>query len=402
MNRHFDRNKFLLGTYCLEPYARTEAHIADIKKAGIDFICSVPADKELLDLCEKYDMGLFAKYLPFWWGGKGEKAGSLHEEITTDIYEKLAEKFTDHPALWALDLGDEPSALDLPHYGKLFKAAEKLFPNQLPYLNLYPSYGAIWENSPEEVAHQLGVTDYADHIQAFIDNVPADYICYDYYMYTTNPSAAYENLRVVAEKCRESKRDMWIILQVNSHDPKKWINLPQLRHQAFTALAFGVRSINWACWTAGWFHNEVLDDKGGKTEQYDKLCAINADIRKLTEDYMAYRNTSTHFVGFEDSGLLKEVKAEKENDITLGIFSHIKSKGNSIIGHMEGDMGQALFIADSTDPYGENPTEYEVTFCCEKELDFTAIDALITREGDTYRLKIKSNSAVFVREISSL
>ena len=61
-------------------------------------------------------------------------------------------------------------------------------------------------------------------------------------------------------------------------------------------------------------------------------------------------------------------------------------------------MGQALFIADSTDPYGENPTEYEVTFCCEKSLDFTAIDALITHEGNTYRLKTKSNGAVFLKE----
>lgn len=398
MNRHFDRNKFLLGTYCLEPYARAEEHIADMKKAGIDFICSVPADKELLDLCEKYGMGLFAKYLPFWWGGKGEKAGKLHEEITTDIYEKLAENFTDHPALWALDLGDEPSALDLPHYGRLFRCAERLFPNQLPYLNLYPSYGAIWENTPAEVAHQLGVRDYADHIQAFIDNVPADYICYDYYMYTTSPSGAYENLRVVADKCRETKRDMWIILQVNSHDPEKWMNLSQLRHQAFTALAFGVRSINWACWTAGWFHNNVLDSRGNKTEQYAKLCRVNTDIRTLTENYMAYRNLSTHFVGFENSGLLSGVKAEKENDITLGIFSHIKSEGDSIIGHMEGDGKEALFIADSTDPYGETPTEYEVTFSSEKELSFTAVNADIIRSGSDYTLKVKSNGAVFVRE----
>lgn len=394
---HFDRNKFLLGTYCLEPYARTEQHIADMKKAGIDFICSVPADKELLELCEKYGMGLFAKYLPFWWGGKGEKAGRLHEEITTDIYERLSEDFSDHPALWALDLGDEPSALDLPHYGKLFETAAKLFPNQLPYLNLYPSYGAICENTPEEIAHQLGVRDYAEHIDAFVRNVPADYICYDYYMYTTSPAAAYENLRIVSEKCRESGRDMWIILQVNSHDPSKWLNLSQLRHQAFTALAFGVRSINWACWTAGWFHNQVLDGKGNRTEQYDKLCAVNADIRKLTEDYMAYRSTSTHFVGFEDSELPNEIRASAENDITLGLFSHVRSEGKSIIGHMENETGEALFIADAMDPYGESPAEYEVSFKCKKELNFTAVGASITRSGSTYTLKIKSNGAVFVR-----
>lgn len=397
-NLHFDRSKFLLGTYCLDTYARSEAHIADMKAAGIDFICSVPLDPALLELCSKYGMGLFCKYLPFWWGGKGEKAGQLHREITVDIYEKLAEGFRDHPAIWGLDLGDEPSALDLPHYGKLFEAAKRLFPHQLPYLNLYPSYGAIWENSPQQVADQLGVTEYPRHIEAFIENVDSDYICYDYYMYTTSASAAYENLRIVAEKCRQSSRDMWIILQVNSHDPEKWISLPQLRHQAFTALAFGVRSINWACWTAGWFHNQVLDKNGSRTEQYEKLCAVNADIRRLTADYMAYRNLSTHFLGFENSELLKEVCRPAENNICLGVFEDIVSKGNAIVGHMAGEPGEALFIADATDPMGEQDLEREFSFRCRGEIHFTsAAGAEVTHEGDCFRIKLRSNSAVFVR-----
>ncbi len=399
MNRslHFDRSKFLLGTYCLDSYARTEQHISDMKKAGIDFICSVPVDRELLDICQKYGMGLFCKYVPFWWGGKGQNAGKLHEEIPVSVYEELAKDFEDHPAIWALDLGDEPSAVDLPHYGKLFEAAYRLFPNQMPYLNLYPSYGAIWENTPEEIVQQLGTTDYSDHIAAFADNVDTDYICYDYYMYTVGISSAYENLRVVADKCRESKRDMWIVLQVNSHDPEKWLNPDQLRHQAFTALAFGVRSINWACWTAGWFHNQVLDEKGVKTEQYDKLCAVNAEIRKLTEKYMDYRSLSTHFVGFKDSDLLKDVQAEKENGVSLGDFVHITGGGNSIIGHMAGEKGEALFIADATDPYGESPKEYEISFSCEKKLEFTAVGAKVIRDGETYTIRMHSNNAVFIR-----
>ena len=36
MKNRLDRSKFFLGTYILQPYARTEAHIKDLADAGID------------------------------------------------------------------------------------------------------------------------------------------------------------------------------------------------------------------------------------------------------------------------------------------------------------------------------------------------------------------------------
>ena len=111
--------KFLIGTYCLQPYARTEAHIQALKDAHIDFLCSVPAERSLLDLCEQYGIGVFAQYLPGWGGWLGANAGKMAEMVPLSDYERCAEEFTDHPAIWGLDIGDEPCALDLPHMGIL-------------------------------------------------------------------------------------------------------------------------------------------------------------------------------------------------------------------------------------------------------------------------------------------
>ena len=38
MNTRMDRTKLLIGTYILQPYAQSEAHVRDVHEAGIDFI----------------------------------------------------------------------------------------------------------------------------------------------------------------------------------------------------------------------------------------------------------------------------------------------------------------------------------------------------------------------------
>ena len=57
---HLDRRKLLIGTYCLQPYARSEAHVQALADAGVNYLCATPADPALLDLCEKYGVGVFA------------------------------------------------------------------------------------------------------------------------------------------------------------------------------------------------------------------------------------------------------------------------------------------------------------------------------------------------------
>ncbi|MBQ7915173.1 MAG: hypothetical protein IJ315_00110, partial [Firmicutes bacterium] len=71
---------------------------------------------------------------------------------------------------------------------------------------------------------------------------------------------------------------MWIVLQVNSKHKEEWISENNLRFQAYTAMAFGAENIIWACYTAGWWHNQVLDEKGEKTQQYEKLKKVNGEI----------------------------------------------------------------------------------------------------------------------------
>lgn len=376
MNRRMDRSRLNIGAYILQPYARTERHIREIKENGVDFIVCMGNDRDALDLFARYGLGaVVSGVVPGWWGGDGGNAGQMAERNPLERYEEAAARFVDHPAVWGIDVGDEPSALDFPHYGKVTALTERLFGNQFAYLNLYPNYASVAENSARQTVNQLGTATYEEHIRRYCENVGLDYLCYDFYLYSLTAdrssfagvNRAYENLRVVADACRSTGRAMWIVLQVNSNRPEEWMSTDQLRFQANTALCFGAEVITWACYTAGWWHNQVLDADGEKTEQYDKLKTVNAELRAMGPDYMKYRNVSTHFIGFDGKYEPAGVDVGVETELNTGVFFGLRMEDGAplLAGQMaarDGSGKQAVFVCNASDPWGDRPAEGTVTF----------------------------------------
>ncbi len=404
-----DRSRLNIGAYILQPYARTEQHVKDIAACGIDFMTCVPYDKPLLDLFEKHGVGaIVSGVVPGWWGGNGKNAGTLSKKNPMEAYEAAADKFRDHPAVWGIDIGDEPSALDFPYYGKVFRRIEELFPHQFPYLNLYPNYASVSQNTAEQTVNQLGTPTYQQHIAEYVKNVPSDYICYDFYLYSINVWQAYENLRIVADAALGSGRSMWIVLQVNSNDAKKWISENQLRFQAYSAMAFGAENIIWGCYTAGWWYNNVLDTAGQKTQQYEKLKRINKEIHTLAPAYMKYRRVRTDFVSFQGTKWLQGVGQQSMSSFSNGIFSNLATTDHSplVIGTMisrQGDGNQALFVCSADDPYDEHNTLHTLTFRSDgRRVSVQGtegpVEVQVASDG-TYSVRLASNQGILIEAV---
>lgn len=409
MNTRMDRSRLNIGTYILKPYARTEKHVKDLADCGIDFVVCAEYDVPMLDLFEKYGVGaIVTGIVPHWWGGDGENAGSLSKAISYDHVTEAARKFKDHPAIWGIDIGDEPSALDFPYYGELFGLTNTLFPKQFPYLNLYPNYASVSHNSEDETTSQLGTKTYDEHILRYCENVPADYLSYDFYVYCTTVRKAYENLITVADACRRSGRGVWIVLQVNSHVPQGFMTENMLRFQAYSAMAFGVEAITWACYTAGWWYNQVLDENGEKTDQYDRLKKINAEINTISPLYMEYRVTDTHFIGFngENAADIAGSESIKTRDsLSTGYVRDLRAEDG--LGLIAGEMvsktdgSRALFIFAADDWKDEHPGDRIVTFKVTNGDESVACFGLngkkdLLRDGSTYRIDLRSNEAAIV------
>ena len=405
MNKRMDRNRLNIGVYHLRPYARTEAHVKDVADCGIDFVVCMDNDRPALDLFHKYGVGaIVSGIVPGWWGGDGTDAGKLAVTNPMEKYEAAAASFVDHPAIWGIDVGDEPSALDFPYYGKVIDYVNRAFSNQFAYLNLYPNYASVSGNNAQETVNQLGTATYAEHIRRYCECVPSDYLCYDFYLYSINVAKHYENLRVVADACRNTGRSMWIVLQVNSHLPEKRMSENNLRFQAYTSMAFGAENIIWACYTAGWWHNQVLDDQGNQTEQYGKLKRVNAQIRTIADEYMKYRRVSTHFVGYQGHPDMNCVQQESIASLSTGVFFDVKSDNGApiLVGEMvsrTGDGSAALMICAADDPYEKEPKEYQVTFRapnrCVRALGGEGYKT-VNDLGGVYAVTVRSNEGVLI------
>ncbi len=352
-----DRTRFQIGTYYLRPQAQDEAHIKAMHECGIDFVYGIqPHQRKALDLFAKYGMGVVLKDLmPFWVGGTDARAAQFAARYPLEEYNACVDQLVDHPAIWMVDIGDEPNAKNFPHYGKIVELLKRRLPQGIGmYLNLYPNYASVSGNSAGVQAGQLGTKTYDEHIAWYSRDVGLDYISYDFYVYSAQPGhfdgflgKMYDNYRVVADECRRTNRSFWYVAQVNSSDPAKHMTLNRLRFQAFTAMAFGAESIAWGCWMTGWWHNNVVKGDGTTNmHEYGILKRVNAEIKSLGVPFMRYRNVATHFVGYAKDSV-KSASCGPFRDIACA------EGGPLLVGEMasrKDPTRKALFIASTNDP----------------------------------------------------
>lgn len=362
-----DASKLTIGAYYLAPYASTKAHVRDLAQCGIDVVVNMRNDRAALDLLSDYGVGaVVSGIVPGWFGGDGSNAGTMCEKNPLEKYELAAQKYEDHPAIIGIDAGDEPSSLDFEHYGKAIELINRRFPGKFAYLNIYPSYAVKGSNTPGEIAAQLGTDSYETYIERYVHAVNTPYICFDYYLYSADLPGLYESLSTVSSACRKHGRDMWMVLQVNSNQPDVFISEKQLQFQANCALAFGARTIIWACYCAGWWHNHVLDKQGNKTQQYDKLKRVNEGLHGLGEVYMKYRHVQTHFVGDFSLEELSRTGQSAAASLNTQCFYDLHAKGAKLlVGEMlpaDGLKGEALYITAADDPDAQTIRTHRICF----------------------------------------
>ena len=377
-----DRSRLLIGAYCFLPAAHDDAHVRELKECGIDFVITgVKAqDRNVLDLLAKHGVGVVVSgVVKAWWGGNGFN-GMMRSKRPKSVYEDAMAEYVaslDHPSIWMINICDEPSALDMPYLGEICELVKARSPQTPAYLNLHPCYATVAENTGDEVRSNLGTRTYKEYIDTYCRTVPLDYISYDFYVYTHKKERRaalcrkmYDNFNIVADACRRTGRSFWYIPQVNSRDVKDFepTTRNRLRFQAYTAMAFGSEAISWACWMRGWWRNNVLNYNGEKTAQYERLKTVNMELRRLGPDYMRYRNTATHYVGFASTNGMETLGVPLLKALDTDAFVGLRTLEDTplVVGELvprgKDDGTRALFLVASGDPFDEAPAKRVVTF----------------------------------------
>lgn len=208
-----------------------------------------------------------------------------------------------------------------------------MLPDKFPYLNIYPSYGMLAVNSEAQAKKELGVPSYPAYIESYCKNISLPYLSFDHYVYTSSKDRLFSDLETAASFCKANNKKLYVVLQVNSREKDVFVSEEQLCFQAFSALAYGASAVSWACYSAGWWHNHVLDADGNKTCQYEKLKKVNQKLRFLATECIKYQWIATERMR---GGSTTEFEA----------FQSVVSSQDALLGKFEKtDGSKALFFS---------------------------------------------------------
>ncbi len=412
-------HEFLIGTYICqnilpELCLYDDLHLQEMVDCYIDYVIQPTVNEESLAQHHKYGIGMIPWCvdvgISFYHGGyrlEGEDPQPVFDEAG---FRAASQNRIDHPAIWGTFQWDEPNANDFAYYSEAGKIIEEEFlPDTANFYCLFPNMAS---------QTQMGRPDYAKYIKSFVETIDTDTIFYDHYPYNNgesgNLSAFLRNLNTVANHCYTLGREQWVVLQINGEgiNKKFSISADMMRFQAYASMAYGAKSVAWACWIYGWDTNNIYDENGVRTEQYEKLQEANADLKALEPIYMRYIGNSNAILCGVDGAL----------DASRLLRKYIDSKGVEkmehsaltdltpadpdfvLVGHYEKNVGEgeAYMFVNCNDIWFKEENVATVTFtAADPSALVTAyvkgIPSLLTPdENGVYTVEINGADAVFV------
>ena len=389
-----------------------EKGVREVKEFGADFVrCVKIHNRETLDLLAKHGVKAVVRgVVPSWSGINTELVGRMHEQRPLSAYAKAKKRYVPHPAVLAVDIGDEPSKSDFAHYAKVVEYLNGELPGVTFTLNLFPSYGSHIARTPEERLKQLGTASYQDYVRSYCEMFPTmKEVSSDIYPYSAPPEevGAYilrrlADLSILSRASREYGKRLVLTMQANSLFPELEMDLPRLRYQAFTALAFGVRRAIWVCYTPSWWENNILEKDGSKTPRYDRVRTVNAELHALARDFARFRQIGTRFDGFsaEERKALGDAVDVRLRDFTA--IRKISCDGKLVVGEFvskDGSGDTAVMVAAAWDPEGKAPGSKRLRFRANGTVRIYGPKGEVppAREHDgKYALDLDSDGAFFI------
>jgi len=404
LNTRIPHHKLLIGSYRVP--GTTEGNLQALVDCHFDFIWN--ADTTALDLVAEKGLGVFQRSSTFdgieWW------AEGLTEEDFRASIEGLA---CDHPAVWAIDHTDEPMGQQIVDYWKFGKIiAEELFPHSAAFMNLLPFYGysdnvEAFRTDMELYFSTVGVTNDIASFDHYVYMYETPHRYFDY----TAVASLLDNLSIFSEYCRTYGQDMFMIGQQADPmdlEPKYTLSTEQIKFQAYTALAYGAKSISWYSMEA--FPCFILDENGNPTELFGKLEEVNGDLKALEPIFMRYTGASNAvlhgskcpakkalapYQGNRDVSLMTQ---ESLTDIT------VEDRSAVLVGHFEKNMGdgEAFLFVGLGNYLFTKETEAEISFkTADADAEVIAyvkgIATKLTPNADgVYTITVQNADAVFV------
>ncbi len=287
---------------------------------------SVQDTRKMLDYCQQVGLNavIYDSRVVYSIDNNDEKRAKL-DAITKD--------FSQHPALLAYHIADEPGAGAYPGLGEVVAHLKKNDPKHPGYINLLPTYGRDYGI--------LGTATYEEYVRRYVDIVKPFVISYDHYHFTDSGDRSdfFENLETVRKVALETETPFWNIVLVTQHGGYRHLTEPELRFEAMQTLAFGAKGLLWFTYwlpreipvAEGWKHAMINAD-GSRDPHYDMVKAINADARAIGDLLCKAESTAVfhHGAGATVKAADAPISAT-EGELTIGVFRDREGKNLALV-----------------------------------------------------------------------
>lgn len=232
----------------------SEARIKAYADAGFNL---VGGEKDKLDLCQKYGLKLMA------FDAKPEDAPAIAK----------------HPALWGYHIIDEPLH-NFDALAEIHRAYRKADPNHADYSNLISLGG--------------------NYLASYMTTIQPRILSYDFYAYWWGLDGHFTKLKIYREAAMKAGIPWVLFFEVNTHPSGQWWegtrengyradNRDRLRRGVYTALAYGLKGVEWFSGAAMFKPNtNELSDSG------KDVAVINAELKALGPVLMKLRSVDVY------------------------------------------------------------------------------------------------------------
>lgn len=419
-NYVYQNKPLLIGGYNFNPANANRTQVEYVADCDIDFLIT-SVNEPLLNLCDEYNIGVIAK---------SYNASAMYYKTygNTSWFNISPQTYKDHPCLWGDDLIDEPTSEEFETLSAMVNHYYANTTGKIPLINLFPIYANSEQlgNSAEIpilrrvlLLNSHDSTDdhvdrYKRHVSDYINTIDTDYISVDIYpleqgktasgqvVIKTNPRWL-RNLDILAEACRATNRDLWVITQaagntVGENGSMRYCDTPEdIRWQAYVSLCFGTKAIIHACYNSGWWDTDshLIDATGNRTDTYYAAQTVNRELKAIAEIYGEYTNQGAFLVnGFSAAG----TQGGYLLPINDAYKPEVKSKSPLLIGCFtkESTEEQAFTVVNMIEP--EKNKSACAQLCFDKERDITVYRNGIpsTVRSKTLTIELESREGVFV------
>jgi hypothetical protein len=281
-----------------------------------------------------------------------------------------------HPALEGFYGWDEPASDLFAPLGALNQEFTKQAPNLLFHINLFPTYA-----TPQ----QLGTPNYRDHLKRYLAAVKPQVLCFDHYALMADGAIRpdyFENLALIREEALKNRLPPWIFILSSRHFNYADPNEGQMRWQAYTALAYGMKGILYFLY---WPYKPlsdtaIVDLEGKPTRLYPIVKKINGEIRTLGKTLLSLTSTGAYHTGRIPAGAAR---------LPLDAPLQLPADKSLVVGLFE-DPGKIQYVLiANADP--QQPVDFTVTLHPEVK----RLWAISPADGEASPVALSGNQAAY-------